>query len=72
MSRILYWNCRGNAHASTVQELRAMARTQSPDFVALAKTKCNEEVISRCFSAIGFTNFVGVPAVGLSGGFFCA
>jgi endonuclease/exonuclease/phosphatase (EEP) superfamily protein YafD len=70
--KILSWNCRGFAQASTVRTLRALARIHHPDIIFLCETKIQLFAAHNPLARMGFPLLFQVPAVGLKGGLLVA
>ncbi|KAK9697532.1 hypothetical protein RND81_08G043800 [Saponaria officinalis] len=66
----LVWNCRGlnNPLAPTRSKIRTVLSMLYFDFIFLMETKCNAENVYPLCRPFGFNNFVGVDAIGSSGG----
>ncbi|XP_074289204.1 uncharacterized protein LOC141614351 [Silene latifolia] len=66
----LTWNCRGlnNTLAPTIPKLRALFSSKVYDFCFLIETKCTSSSVFPLFRPFGFMRYVGVDAVGSSGG----
>ncbi|XP_059451039.1 uncharacterized protein LOC132181825 [Corylus avellana] len=68
--RILAWNCRGLACAPKIRSLRALIRQHRPDVLFLSETKVLSSRFWSSLSCLGFSAWLEVPPVGLSGGLF--
>jgi hypothetical protein len=70
--KILSWNCRGFAHASTVRTLRAICSLHKPDIIFLCETKTFLQPDHNPLSFMGFPFLLQVPPVGSKGGLVVA
>jgi exonuclease III len=52
--KILAWNCRGLARASTIRSLRAKVRKCSPDILFLSETKIQPSAACIILNGLGF------------------
>jgi len=52
--KILAWNCRGLARASTIRSLRAKVRKHSPDIIFLSETKLPPSAACIILNGLGF------------------
>lgn len=64
----LSWNCRGIGNATTVQELCALVKEASSQFVFLCETRQPVDKIKRLRNRLGLRGFAGVSSDGMSGG----
>jgi len=62
------WNCRGLGNDSTVRRLKEINRLHLLDIIALSETKQQDGFIQEKGLEMGFSKFVTVPPIGLSGG----
>lgn len=62
------WNCRGLGNDSTVRRLKEINRLHLLDISALLETKQPDGFIQEKGLEMGFSKFVTVPPIGLSGG----
>lgn len=67
---VLFWNCQGLAHASTINYLRAMLRQYNPDCLYIVETKISNA--SGSLSRLGYPDSLEVLAVGTRGGLIFA
>lgn len=72
--KLLSWNCRAvkSTTTLTVPYLRWLCKIFMPDVIFLSETKTNVMDLKPIFNSLGFTNFSGFDAVGLSGGLVLA
>ncbi|KAM6590718.1 hypothetical protein CsatA_013323 [Cannabis sativa] len=66
------WNCRGLGQTSTVQELKSLLRSHSPDFVFLTELKVDANPLVRILKALHFYFHIFVPPIGTAGGIVLA
>ena len=62
------WNCRGFGNDPTVRRLKEINRMNLLDIIALSETKQQDAYIQDKGLELGFSNFISVPPVSLSGG----
>lgn len=67
---VLFWNCQGLAHASTIRPLRVMLRQSDLSCLCISKTKVSNA--SGILARLGFPNSLEVPTLGLKGGMIFA
>jgi exonuclease III len=62
--KLLAWNCRGLARASTIRSLRAKVRKHSPDILCLSETKILPSAACIILNGLGFFSMVHAPPSG--------
>ena len=59
---IIIWNCRGICNGETQSALLDLVRARKPSLVFLSETLAPNEIIQKICRAIGFKDFICVPA----------
>jgi hypothetical protein len=62
------WNCRGAGNASTVHELREIAKNFAPTVLCILETQIDKASVESLASSVGFDNAYAIYSVGSSGG----
>jgi hypothetical protein len=62
------WNCRGAGNASTVRELREIAKNFAPTVLCILETQIDKARVESLASSVGFDNAYAINSVGRSGG----
>jgi hypothetical protein len=70
--KLLAWNCRGLARASTIRSLRAKVRKHSPDILYLSETKIPPSAACIILNGLGFFLMIHAPPLGSKGGLLLA
>jgi exonuclease III len=63
--KILAWNCRGLARASTIRSFREKVRKHSPDFLFLSETKIPPHDACIILNRLGFFLMAHARPVGI-------
>ncbi|KAF4371778.1 hypothetical protein F8388_023091 [Cannabis sativa] len=70
--RCLSWNCRGILRPTTERTLRGLIHDTDAEVVFLAETKVGLDDMYAFMNRLGFVNVIGIPSVGIRGGFCLA
>jgi hypothetical protein len=70
--KLIAWNCRGLARASTIRSLRAKVRKHSPDILYLFETKIPPSAACIILNGLEFFSMVHAPPYGSKGGLVLA
>jgi exonuclease III len=62
--KLLSWNCRGLARASTILSLRAKVRKHSPDILYFSETKITPSAACIILHGLGFFLMAHAPPCG--------
>lgn len=62
------WNYRGAGKASTVRELRDLAKNYAPALLCILETRIGKTRVESLAASIGFDNAYAIDSVGRSGG----
>ena len=65
---LLSWNCRGLGNATTIEELRDMAKNYTPTVVCVLETQVHKARVEGLKSTLGYANAFAVNCSGRSGG----
>ena len=64
----LSWNCRGLGNATTIKELRELAKDVAPSVVCVLETQVHKTRVEGLKQTLGFDNSFAVSSSGRSGG----
>ena len=64
----LSWNCRGLGNASTVKELRDLAKKVAPTVLCVLETQVHKARVEGLKNTLGYDNAFAVSSAGRSGG----
>lgn len=65
---IISWNCRGVGNASTIRELREIAKKFAPTLLCIIETQIDKARVENLASSVGYDKAFAVSSVGRSGG----
>ena len=70
---VMFYNCRGAGNASTVKELRDLAKDFAPSILCIVETQIHKKRVEGLASSLGFDKAFAVSSTGRSGGLgiFC-
>lgn len=66
--KILSWNCRGLAAATTIRELKDLSKKHRPSILFLIETRARSSRVEHTRTKLGYHNSHVVEPAGLSGG----
>lgn len=62
------WNCRGLGNATTVKELRELAKNVAPSVLSVLETQVHKARVESLKRSLGYDNAFAVSSTGRSGG----